>query len=170
MYIANNSDLDQLREKIKPILGQLCWEVRLSYGDELCLEIGKEIAYNSAFLQDQLKGEWQFGSRGTEWQLLYNKQIITTSDLDSEQTLPYLKLLEGTSIIEFDSHYSDLMLTIGFNNGYQLKVIPDLTDTEYQDVACWELFTPNNRILEVYPNFTWYDRPSDIPISEMVAI
>ncbi len=170
MNIKNNKDLDQLREKIKPILGQLCWEVRLTYGDELCLEIGKKVGYDSPLLADDLKGEWQFGSRGTDWQLLYNNSIIANSNLDREQIFPYLKLIENTIILEFEPNYPDLTLIIAFNNGYQLKFIPDLTDLENQDVACWELFTANNQLLEVYPNFTWFDQSSDLPVGDMITV
>lgn len=169
MDINNNTDLERLRQKINPLLGQLCWQARLSYGDELCLEIGQKIPYDSPLLQGALKGEWQFGSRGTDWQLIQNNQVIATSALESEDILPYLKLIQETKITKFDINYSDLVLVIEFNNKYQLKVIPDLTDTEYQDIACWELFTPEHRILQVYPNYTWYDHPSNIPMSELIT-
>jgi hypothetical protein len=43
MHISKKSDLQSLRKKIKPILGQSCWQARLGYGDELCLEIGEKI-------------------------------------------------------------------------------------------------------------------------------
>jgi hypothetical protein len=169
MYIKNDSDLEQLRQKINPILGQLCWQIRLSYGGELCLEIGQKISCHSPLLQDEFKGEWQFGTRCTNWQLIHGNQLLATSDLESEDILLHLKAIEGTKITRLDIYYSDLVLIIGFDNGYQLKVIPDLTDTEYQDIACWELFTPHHRVLEVYPNFTWYDRPSDVPMVELIT-
>ena len=39
-------------------------------------------------------------------------------------------------------------------------------DLESQDLAAWELFTPNHRILEFYPNGTWSEQASDEIIQE----
>ena len=155
MYIKNNSDLKQLNQKIKPMLGQPCWQASLSYGGELCLEIGQKIPCESPLLQNEFKGEWQFGTRGTDWQLTKQNQILATSEREEDQILSQLNVIEGTRINQFDIDSSDLVLTIKFDNSYQLKVIPDLLNTAYQDIACWELFTPNHRILSLYPNFTW---------------
>lgn len=153
--INQDSDLDNLRLKIKPILGQICWRVKISYGDELRLDIGEKISYHHPKMGNRQKGSWNFGTRGTYWQLENNHNIIVNSNLESSEILQQLKIIEDKIITEFNLNYSDLKLTIKFNNNYQLKIIPDLTNQEYQDVACWELFTPNNQVLTVYPNFYW---------------
>lgn len=173
MNIKNNLDLEALQQKIKPILLKPCWKVDLSYGKELRLEIGGKVPYTHPAFQGEYKGEWQFGSRGTDWKLVKDYRTIVTSALEEEEILSKTKILEGTKITDFEIGYPGLVLTIEFNHEYQLYqliVTPDLTDTEYQDVACWELFAPGHRLFEVYPNYTWFDRPSDVPIDELIDI
>jgi|688.fasta_scaffold03100_26 hypothetical protein len=60
MNIKIYHDLKSLEQKMQPLVGQLCWQARLGYGDELCLEFGERIPYNSPLLEDEFKGEWQW--------------------------------------------------------------------------------------------------------------
>ena len=54
----------------------------MSYGQELCLEIGAKKTYSSAQLKGELKGEWQLGTRASDW------SIFSIDDI--ENPLAYL--------------------------------------------------------------------------------
>ena len=83
-YINQNSDLTPLKLQLKHILGEICWRVKISYGDELRLDIGEKIPFYHHKMGNRLKGSWNFGSRCTFWQLEDNHHIIlATSDLES---------------------------------------------------------------------------------------
>jgi hypothetical protein len=164
MNIKIYHDLKSLEQKMQPLVGQLCWQARLGYGDELCLEFGERIPYNSPLLEDEFKGEWQLGSRGSDWGLFCNGETLATSELEIEQLSPLLKRIEGTKVTQIRIFYPILLLN--FDNQFCLLIKLNPDDLESQDLAAWELFTPNHRILEFYPNGTWSEQASDEIIQE----
>ena len=152
--ITNNGDLEKLREIITDIIGEPCWEARMSYGDELCLEIGERIPYQHKKLAGKEKGSWMLGTRGTDWQLESpNKEIITNSKEAPEVFKEKVKVIENTTITAFETHYPELILTVEFSNSCQLKIFPDLEDNF--DLSYWELFTPYNTLLTLEPGAIW---------------
>jgi hypothetical protein len=163
MNIKIYHDLKRLEQKMKPLVGQLCWQARLGYGDELCLEFGKRVPYESPLLADEFKGEWQLGSRGSNWLLSYNGKILASSKLKRKQVSPFLKRIEGTKVTQITI---DPKLSLNFDNQCCLLIKLNPDDLESQDLAAWELFTPNHRILEFYPNRTWSEQASDEIIQE----
>ncbi|UXE62316.1 MAG: hypothetical protein KA717_05785 [Woronichinia naegeliana WA131] len=186
MKIKTDSDLKLLEQKIRPIIGQVCWQARLGYGGELCLEIGKKIPYNSPLLRDEYKGEWQFGSRGSNWKLV-GDGFIHFNNLEKEKLSSKLKIIEGTKItkfaiailhkphrprfseliIEFDEKYIlELFISIHTSDGTFIGF--NSSDRDLRDMSYWELFMPNNRIIEFYPDLTWSDQPSDVLVEELV--
>lgn len=164
MNIKIHHELKRLEQKMKPLIGQLCWQARLGYGDELCLEFGERIPYDSPLLVDEFKGKWQLGSRGSDWELFCNGETLATSALEIEQVSPVLKRIEGTKVTQIKIFYPILLLNFDNQCCLLIKLNPD--DLDSQDLAAWELFTPNHRILEFYPNGTWSDQASDEIIQE----
>ena len=63
------TDLEKIRQITHPILRENCWEASLSYGGELCLEIGERIPYTNKLMAGQEKGAWRLGTRATPWKL-----------------------------------------------------------------------------------------------------
>ncbi|OCR02618.1 hypothetical protein BCD67_12685 [Oscillatoriales cyanobacterium USR001] len=152
--ITNNADLEKLTEIITDIIGETCWEARMSYGDELCLEIGARIPYQHKKLAGKEKGSWMLGTRGTDWTLESStKEIITNSKEAPEVFKEKVKVIENTTITTFETFYPDLILTVEFSNGCQLKIFPDLEDDF--DLSYWELFTPYNTLLTLEPGAIW---------------
>ncbi len=160
--VSQETDLDKLREITRGILGEPCWEARLSYGDEVRLHIGDKIPYLHKKLAGKYKGSWILGTRGTEWKLESPSGIITTSAEEPEVFKQKVKVVEGTTITAFESSYPDLVLTVGFSNGCKLLVFPDLADDF--DLSYWELFTPHNMLLTLEPGGIWTYTRSDVPM------
>ncbi|MEC4894387.1 MAG: hypothetical protein SAL07_18215 [Oscillatoria sp. PMC 1051.18] len=188
--IDSETDLKQLQEIVKNICGEICWEAKLSYGDELSLEIGDKIPYSHKSMENKQKGSWRFGTRGSQWRLysiyftldfpansqnnmslLYSSEIsrnkttklIVTSELEPEIIKEKIKLLEGIKVSKFEVDYPDLVLKIGFNNNYELQVLPDWED-DY-DLPYWELFTPDKMVLQLGVGKSWSYQRSDLPIN-----
>lgn len=165
--ITNDADLVHLRKIVQNLIGKPCWQTGISYGDELCLEIGKKLPYTHKFFAGQNKGEWGFGTRGTDWQLISPKGIIITSSVENVEVFKEkVKIIEGTTITAFETHYPDLILTVGFSNGCELKLFPDLEDDS--EVSYWELFTPYNMLLTIEPGGIWTYTRSDVPMGEKI--
>ncbi|MBD2655100.1 hypothetical protein H6G45_16725 [Synechocystis sp. FACHB-383] len=145
---------------IQPIYGQTCWQIRLGYGQELCLEIGKKIPYHSPALSGEFKGEWQLGTRASDW-TIYKKRHPAVRNSDSlMKSSDHEKLIKqkiakinGQKIYEIeviDFQEVDFSYYL-FDFGLYNLIIPDQKIED--DLPLWELFMPNNQILEVYPNF-----------------
>ncbi|GFE68255.1 hypothetical protein [Chroococcus sp. FPU101] len=164
--IKQDQYLELLRKIVSPIITLICWSVRISYGDEVKLHIGDKVPYSSKKLIYLEKGSWVFGTRGTDWKLLYQDQVITSSVLNVETFEQKIKVIEGSKISDFDIHYPSLVLTITFSNNYHLIILPDLEDDD-SDVAYWELFTPEHMVIEVNPRFTWSYLPSNVPLTNL---
>ncbi len=160
--INQESDLDKLIEITREMLGEPCWQASLSYGDELCLDVGEKIPYSHKKMVGFYTGSWMFGTRGTEWRLESPSGIITTSAEEPEIFKQKVKAVEGTTITAFETSYPDLVLTVGFSNGCKLLVFPDLADDF--DLSYWELFTPHNMLLTLEPGGIWTYTRSDVPM------
>ena len=159
--MAPKEDIQQIGAIAKRILGEPCWEASLSYGDELRLEIGDRIACQQKVMAGHEVGAWGFGTRGTDWQLFSSQGIILTSSAENVQVFKEkVKIIEETTITAFETQYPDFILTIGFSNGCELKIFPDLDDDS--GVSYWELFTPDNMLLTLEPGGVWtYTRSQD---------
>jgi hypothetical protein len=168
--ITNINDLEVFSAIAKKLIEKPCWQTRISYGDELCLDFGLEIPYGDnahKFLAGKKKGEWEFGTRGTDWQLISAPGNILTSSAENVEVFKSkVKILEGTNITKFETDYPDLVLTIGFSNSCELKIFPDLEDDS--EVSCWELFTPDNMLLTLEPGGIWTYTRSDVPMGEKI--
>lgn len=73
-----------------------------------------------------------------------------------------MKAIEGAIVTTVEISYPDLVLTVGFSNGCELKVFPDIE--EDFDLSYWELFTPNNMLLTMEPGGSWTYTRSDVPM------
>ncbi len=157
-------DLKTIQQIINPILGEKCWEASLSYGDELCLEIGRRIPYANKLMAGKEKGAWRLGTRATSWKLAYLDKMVASDKLETEEIKRKVMVVEGTSITAFDTSYPKLMFEVGFSNGYKLVLEPD--EEEDLNFPYWELFTPQEMLLIVYPGSLWSYLPSNLPMKD----
>ncbi|MDY7015693.1 MAG: hypothetical protein SVX43_19295 [Cyanobacteriota bacterium] len=72
------------------------------------------------------------------------------------------KIKTARDISKFEISYPDLILSVGFSDGCKLEVFPDLEDLDLSD---WELFTPDNMLLEMEPGRVWSYSRADVPMS-----
>jgi len=145
--ITKATDLEQIKQITSGIIGEICWKASLSYGDELTLHIGAKIPYPQKSMAGKEKGAWILGTRATVWKLDCATDILATSEDDGEIIKQKMQVIEGNKIIILETSYPSLNLTIGFDNGCQLKLIPNTEDS--LDLPDWEIFTPDRMILRV---------------------
>ena len=145
------------------MIGEICHQVTLSYGDELRLDFGEMSAYTHPKLAHLRKGSWQFGTRATLWSLKQGHKVLTTSlqvDIDEERydqeidaLKKVLRQLENKKLIKLALVGNDLDLTLFFEERYQLILEPDLQDDS--GLTYWELFMPTKQLLTVGPGLFW---------------
>jgi hypothetical protein len=157
--VTKATDLEQLREIANRVIGQPCWRASLSYGDELNLHIGARIPYSQKSLAGKEKGEWILGTRGTPWKLDSLSETLTISEDTPEVIKQKAHAIEGTTITSFETSYPELALTITFDNGCKLALMPSPEDDF--DLPYWEMFTPHGMILKVGPSTMWSYTRSD---------
>jgi hypothetical protein len=159
--ITKSEDLAEIQQIIKKIIGETCWETRMSYGDELDLHIGDKIPYEAKCLRGKFKGSWILGSRCSDWELKLGNKVIVTSL--AEDIKEQISVIENQIITDININYPELILSLKFSNGYEFSILPDLNDDS--GVSCWELFTPDHKLLQIEPNYLWSYLPSNIPIN-----
>lgn len=163
--IANQKpDIEQIISVItQPIIGEICHQVRFSYGDELRLDFGKMSAYSHPKLAHLRKGSWQFGTRATPWILKQGERTLTSSlsgDIDAEiddseidAVKKVLQQLENKEVINLLIDARNISLTLVFQGDYKLILEPDLQDDS--GLPYWELFMPTEQVLTVGPGLFW---------------
>ncbi|AGF50477.1 slr1778 [Synechocystis sp. PCC 6803] len=137
------------------INGKICWQAHLGYGQELCLEIGQKIPYSSPRLQGESKGEWQFGTRASDWSIItagkrpcfFVKSSEDESIIRSKIEKLNNQVVKGIRIINYSPGYCYC-----FNLGHYDLLIPDQNNDD--GLSLWELFIPepDRLVLEVFPH------------------
>lgn len=158
--VTNPTDLKQLREITNGVIGELCWRASLSYGDELSLHIGARIPYSQKSMTGKEKGAWILGTRATAWTIQLANETITTSEDDSDLLKQKVQVIKDTTITELETSYPELSLTVTFDNGCKLILLPNTQ--EDGDLPYWEMFTPERMILKVGPGAIWCYTRSDL--------
>jgi hypothetical protein len=130
-------DLAEVDAILGGLRGVRCWRARLSYGDELMLDLGERRDYDSPLMAGQQRGEWVLGLRASAW------TVGPDADLAD---------LEGDRVRDASAGYPNLGLVLRFDSGAELAVIPDPGET---DLAAWELFTPAGMLLRAGPGPHW---------------
>ncbi len=151
--VKDTTDLDEIKKLMAGILGEICWEARFGYGDELILEIGARISHK---IRDH--GAYIFGSRGTAWKLISQDGTIIAeddnqSDYVSDEMRQKIQIIVNTSIMAFEVTYPTLGLILKFSNHFKLAILPTEADNSW-DLCYWELKTPHG-LLNVGPSAKW---------------
>lgn len=141
---------DYFYRLVKPIYGQICWQARLGYGQELCLEIGKKIPYHSPILNGEFKGEWQLGTRASDWAIYRKPDSFVKSSHEETLIKQIITKINGQKIVEIKiAEYTSSFCYL-FELGRYSLIIPEQKNND--DLPLWELFLPDRQVLEVFPN------------------
>jgi hypothetical protein len=151
--VSKPTDLEQLREITKGVIGKKCWRANLSYGDELSLHIGARLPYSQKSMTGKEKGAWILGTRGTAWKVEYLSETLVTSEDELETIRQKIHAIEDNIITSLETSYPELGLIVMFGNGYKLRLFPSAE--EDFDLPHWELFTPYRTVLKVSPGAMW---------------
>lgn len=150
--ICTASDLTPLHQIVCSAIGELCWKTSLNYRHEVTLHFGDPIAYTCHTQLGKDHGSWILGIRGAVWQLERSGGTTVTAPTGLADWSQMLSHLEGQSMTAIEMTFPDLRVIIDWSQGDRLTLIPTSDDTDIPD---WELFTPEQRILQVGPGVTW---------------
>lgn len=153
MLINQPSDLEQIIQIISSVIGESCWKVSLSYGDELTLHIGERIPYVQKSMVGKEKGSWILGTRATQWRIDSPSETLVTSNDDPEIIRQKFDTIKDCHISVIKINSQNLALTLTFSNGCKLILLPNNEDDI--DLPYWEIFTPHHMVLKVGPGTMW---------------
>ena len=71
LEVVRGTDAVQLQERLAGLVGKLCWQARLTYGDELSLHFGARLVYSSKRGTRGLAPSWQRATGGNRTELLH---------------------------------------------------------------------------------------------------
>ena len=154
-----NSEIARIEKLLEGIIGETCWGVRLSFGDELRLEVGPKMPNPN--LKGQQKGLWRLGTRASRWILEISGDSVVDSNDDMLLIIEKIKLIEGNQIMALIIDWTDLGVEIQLSNQINLKILTVWNNTS--KLAHWELFMPDSMFLKMGPKRTWsYDRSDKV--------
>jgi hypothetical protein len=158
--IKHMSQIKIIEELLHGIIGEICWDAHLGYGDELQIEIGDKVP--DPIILGKETGLWTFGSRASKWKLVSSTDRYVTSEDDLRSIKQSVRFIDGNRIMAFNVYWPKLTLEIVFHTQLKLEILP--VWMRGSKLAHWEFFMPNSMFLKVGPKATWSYYRSDIPI------
>lgn len=170
---ADRSDLQML---LKQLVGQPFLFFKVSYGEELKLNLGETRHYNRPAMKGRLRGSYSIGARASGWYIhSASRAVVLNSDglpLENARDTPKkvnIREIESGDYITPGSIVSSakaheigagFALAMNFSDGSNVLVTPFASLDEAQDeggieIADWEVFTPHERYLRVGPGLRW---------------
>jgi hypothetical protein len=154
--IETVDDLEPVTQLLNQIVGEVCWRAKVSYAEELYLDIGRIIPYKLG-PHDRVEGTFKIATRGTRWGIVsLIGTLVTSEDEDMDDTK--VEAIVNTLITAYDIDFTTLGLTITFENEMKFVILPVPEDDEW-DLPYWELISqPTEQLIDVGPKRTWsYD-------------
>lgn len=137
-------NLQEILDFIKPLFGQICWDIGRSYGSMILLDFGDKVGYNSPKHGLTYKGSWVLMVEQASWKLFKQNELLVDSnssldDIDNKLTCIQNNIVDKI-IIDVESASTKHALFY-FNQNYRLEVLSCDGDD------CWSLFSPFGKTL-----------------------
>lgn len=158
--VTRQSSKADVAKFLAAMVGQPCWRVDHSYGDELTIELGGR--HPGRRFRTREFGDWRVGSQGSEWTARDASGSTRSSSREPiKVAVRKLKHLEGTSIqaMSVDDEYR---LVVKFSDGTVLEI----QATPDPEVPYWEILGPEHQILIAGPGARCSILRSDMPLDE----
>lgn len=162
--IDGKAEAQRIMQITRGLIGQECWMAHLSYGGELRLEFGARLPYPHPALARMYQGEWMLGTRASSWRIESDGSVLVDSDAEEGLVRERITALQGLRVGSFFIAFPSLDVDLQFENDISLLVIPEKSDDS--NLADWELFMPDSRLLKVGPGNLWSLQQSDKPMDD----
>jgi hypothetical protein len=165
--IRTSTDLHEVKKLVGRLMGVACWGHYFSYGDELVIELGAKRVCPVGPLAGDTYGAWQVFTRGSDWSLREGEDALADNLTTRPEAETALSKIVSAIVKRVSMGFPQLGLSIIFDNGTELLVDCDGADDEprtsngaddsieAEEVACWELYTPDGYFVEVRSGGRW---------------
>lgn len=141
---------------IAPLLGRPAWDVRLGIGSFITVEFGERVTVSPR----DSRGEWLLWITYAGWLLENSTGILVSSGDDRKLIRQEIVILEGRPLQVIRVSLNPPETRFVFDEGLALSTFPD---GYVPDSELWNLFTPQNKVLVLYPTGRWSYTPADQP-------
>jgi hypothetical protein len=143
--IINSDNIQELNRLASELVGQTCWKVNFSYGDELMLHFGDRLSYFQPVMSNKEKGSWILGTRTTMWQIIHPDCAIVNGTLDAEILTDSVQILVGKKVSAVEIDPVNMNTSIEFDK-LKLILLPEVGGNN--DLPDWEIFRPDGMVLQ----------------------
>ena len=156
--MITDKDINDIKEIVHSLVGQVSWEAKLGYGSFLTFNFGKLLPPDKRSL---VIGEWHLWIRYCAWRIETDIEVIAGSEDEDDALLDKnVKRLQNVPIVKFDITKPALETTIHFSNALRLRLFPVYSTLE-SEADNWLLFTPDEKVLKVGPGANWSHQKSN---------
>lgn len=149
---GHSSDLDALRQQVRMLVGERCWRARLSYADELKLDIGRKVPYKSRKMKGLVRGSWTVGSRATPWKLTGVNGVVSSRSKRSKIEATLGEVVGDVQAVTVG--YRKMSLRIQIGHRFTLTIERHMANPA-DDLPSWEVFTPQRTCIQAGPGRNW---------------
>jgi hypothetical protein len=150
-----NTDIALIHEKIKPLVGQKPWEVKLGWGSFITFEFGEKLPDEGGHIH----GEWHLWVRHCAWRIETEDMVLAASQDNRDNLAVAVKVMKNASVLSIEVLAPALETIIQFEDSLYLRLFP--MHTEKFD--SWQLFTPDRNVLTICPGSQWSYQSADEP-------
>ena len=150
-----NTDIALIHEKVKPLLGQKPWRVKLGWGSFITFDFGEKITQEGG----HVFGEWHLWVLHCAWRIETEDLVLAASQDNRDNLAIAVKVMGDASVLSIEILAPALETIIQFENGVCLRLFP--MHTEKYD--SWQLFTPERKVLTIGPGSQWSYQSADEP-------
>jgi hypothetical protein len=147
--MITDRDIQTVKSKIEPILGQKAWGVSLGEGSFLTLNFGCKILSKNK--DSDINGEWYLWIYYCAWRLEKNNQVLAASEDSRSKLEAAIRHLEGLTIQSIDILKPAWDTIISFEKNIVLRLFPIYSE-EYEH---WILFMPDDYVLTIGSGTDW---------------
>lgn len=141
-------EMQQIQNKVRPLIGQKVWGVELGVGTFVTMEFG-------APLQDDPRlpprGEWHLWTYYCAWQIECDGEVLAASEDPRDLLEQTLREFNELTLLGLEITRPTLVTELRFERGMILRLFPVCT----MDNNAWMLYDPTDYVLEIGPGSTW---------------
>jgi hypothetical protein len=148
-------DIEDIRQKIAPLIGLQSWGGTLGYGSFITIEFGKTLPLSHE--KEKLHGEWYLWIYCCAWFLEKNGGFLAGCEDERSDLATIIPQINGGILLSVEIIPPAFETKFRFDNGFILHTFP-IYSTESKH---WLLYTPDGNVLVIGPGSSWsYHRAS----------
>jgi hypothetical protein len=147
------TDIQQVKSYINPLIGQKAWGVSLGVGNFITLKFGTSV-------KSSFDGDWMLWIYYCAWRLEQGSSVLAGSEDSRPKLEQFIKYLEGLTLDSVEIFPPSWDTIFRFSE----QIVLRLFSIYSEECEHWMLYTPDGNVLCLGPNSSWsFNSSSAIP-------